>query len=95
MRKRRATWKAVAAALAEKGIHRHPAVVRRFYKRALTTRLPAGFEVDQPPPKETTTTHAPPPPELPARESAPPPEDAYWRAVAERKTNPFTADKRH
>jgi transposase len=73
LRKRRATWKAVAEALAEKGVRRHPAVVRRFFKRALTTRLPDGFEVNQPPPKETTTTtHAPPPVEQPAPESGAP-----------------------
>jgi hypothetical protein len=48
------------------------------------------------PPKETTTTcDAPKTPDVPS--TAQPPavtDDPYWRAVAERTTNPFTADKR-
>ena len=47
LRKRRATWPAIAAELGQRGVTLDPWTIRRFFKRAQSGKVPLGFEEPQ------------------------------------------------
>src|SRR6476660_6672304 len=47
LRTGRATWPAIAAELGQRGVTLDPWTIRRFFKRALSGKVPLGFEEPQ------------------------------------------------